>query len=483
MANLAITNVINISVATAQTGIGAYNTSNLALFSDEAYANTFGTLGYQIYLSPQQVGIDFGTASVTFQMATAVFSQQPNILAGGGYLVVIPLTVAQQTLAFSAAPASGTFVIDLGGGILAPTAAINWNDTATQIQTKIQAVAGYGLVTVTGSIASQSVVLKMNGLYGVRTLVAISSNTLNASISVTPTTSTAGQTIAAAISASVGLIQFFGVICTHSVAELGQTDLLAAAAVVQALNVISLWVSYNQADIAPGGMIDMLRSGSFTQARGLYYGTNAATTILQALAACQYMAAYAGLGLSTNFNGNNTTQTMHLKALATIQPDPTMTQSILTVALAAGADTYVSIQGLPKVFCSGLNSFYDQIYNLCWFVGALNVAGFNYLAQSSTKIPQTEPGMDGLKTAYRQVCEQAVTNQYAAPGTWTSSTTFGVQQDFLNNILQRGYYIYSVPVALQSAAARAARQAPLVQIALKQAGALHSSSVIVNVNA
>ena len=483
MANLAITNVINISVATAQTGVGAYNTSNLAIFSDEAYANSFGTLGYQIYLSPQQVGVDFGTSSRTYQMSLAVFSQQPNILAGGGYLVIIPLAVAVQTLAFSAAPASGVFVINLGGGVIAPTANINWNDSASVIQGKIQAVAGYSTVTVSGSIASQSLVLTMGGLYGVRTLVAITGNTLNASISITPTTTTAGQTIGAAITATTGLVQFFGIMVNHSTAEIGQTDMLAAAAVVQALNCIAFWVSYTQADINVGGMIDMLRSGSFTQSRGLYYGSNAATPVLQALAAIQFMSAYAGLGMSTNFNGSNTTQTMHLKSLATIQPDPTMTQTILALAIAAGADTYISIQGVSKTFCSGLNSFWDQVYNLCWFVGALQVAGFNYLAQSSTKIPQTEQGMDGLKSAYRAVCELGVTNQYLAPGTWTSSTTFGVQVDFLNNILQRGYYIYSVPVSQQSQTARAARQAPLVQIAAKQAGAIHSSSVIVNVNA
>lgn len=482
MSNLAITNVINISVATAQTGVGAYNTSNLALFTDEPSANTFGTLGYQIYLSPQQVATDFGTASKTFQMATAVFSQQPNILAGGGYLVVIPLVVAQQTLTFSAAPASGTFVIDLGGTTVSPTAAINWNDTAAQIQTKIQAVAGFGSVSVSGSISSTSLVLTMAGLYGARTLVAITSNTLNASITITPTTTTVGQSIGAAITASQGLVQYFGILNNHTVAEIGQTDLLAAAAIVQALNVIAIWVSFTQADIAPGGMIDMLRTGSFTQSRGLYYGATG-TVAQQWLATVQYAAAYAGLGLSTNFNGSNTTQTLHLKSLATIQPDPSMTQTILNVAVTAGADTYVSIQGVPKIFCSGTNNFWDQVYNLCWFVGALQVAGFNYLAQSSTKIPQTEQGMDGLKGAYRAVCEQGVTNQYLAPGSWTSSTTFGNQQDFLNNILQRGYYIYSVPIAQQAQSARAARQAPLVQIAAKQAGAIHSSSVIVNMNA
>jgi hypothetical protein len=118
-----------------------------------------------------------------------------------------------------------------------------------------------------------------------------------------------------------------------------------------------------------------------------------------------------------------------------------------------------------------------------WFVFALQVSGFNYLRQTGTKVPQTENGMDGLKGAYRSVCEQAVTNQYAAPGTWNSPVTFGNQADLIANVEQFGYYIYSTPIAQQLQADREERKAPLVQIALKEAGAIQSSTVVVNVNA
>src|SRR5690606_2514858 len=124
------------------------------------------------------------------------------------------------------------------------------------------------------------------------------------------------------------------------------------------------------------------------------------------------------------------------------------------LTVAAGADTYVSFQGSPSVNCAGSNRFFDQVYNLGWFIGALEIAGFNYLKQSSTKIPQTENGVDGLKGAYRAVCEQAVTNGYCAPGTWTSPTTFGNQANLLENVEQRGYYIYSQPISQQSQADR-----------------------------
>jgi hypothetical protein len=584
MANLALSNVINISAAQAQAGVNAFNTSNLALFTDDqpqaavqtvtfgavaasgsftlAFGGTTigslawnatlaaiqaavaavpaiaqvtvtgsiasqslvftwpgvlgpiptitvtanslqtsgsvaitlspvvtnagwsgGTLGYSLYVSPTGVATDFGSNSKTAQMAASIFSQQPNILAGSGELIVIPFAICKQTLTFSAAPTSGAFVATYNSN---SSASISWNSTPAAIQTILQAVPGLSQVQVTGSIASTVLTVWMYGVYGVNSLaIGTSSNTLNSSITITQAYGTTGESWGTAITRTQGLVSYFGCMVNELCSVIGQTDLLAAAAIIQALNnsCIGFAVSNLSADINPGGMIDLLRSSTDNNTRGLYYGDTTVVGGIAGINALLFMASYVGLGLSTNFNGSNTTQTMHLKSLATVSNDPTMTQTILNLAIAAGADTYPSLQGVPKVFCSGANSYYDQVYNLGWFVTALQVAGFNYLAQSSTKIPQTEPGMDGLKTAYRGVCQQGVANQYLAPGTWTSSTTFGVQQDFLNNIAQVGYYIWSQPVAQQSAAARAARQAPLVQIAAKQAGAVQSSSVIVYINA
>lgn len=372
---LQLTNVINISVSATPLGVSAFNTSNMALFTTETPDPVF-TPGYKIYLEPTEVGDDFGTSSTTYKMANAIFSQQPNILAGLGYLVVIPLEVS--------------------------------------------------------------------------------------------------ETLGAAVTRTSDLVQYFGLMSTQIET---QSDMLAAAAIVQPLNKIALFVQRSTAAIAPGGSLDLLRSGGFNKSRGIWYG---ASTDLEALVA---MASYGGRAFSVDFTGSATTSTMHLKDLTGVQPDPTITQTYLNEAVAAGADTYPSLQGVPKVFTSGENRFFDQIYNLEWFVGALKVAGFNYLAQSSTKVPQTEAGMDGLKGAYRTICQQAVNNGYVAPGSWTNPTTFGNQADLFKNIEQVGFYIYSSPIATQLQVDRAARRAPLVQIAIKEAGALQSSNVLIFVNA
>lgn len=372
---LSIANVVNISVSETPAGLGQFSTSNLALFTTETPLAGFGSDPFKIYLEPTEVGTDFGTSSITYAMALGVFSQAPNILAGGGYLVVIPYTAAETT--------------------------------------------------------------------------------------------------AAAITRTAGLVNYFGMMSTRIETE---SPLLAAAAAVQPLNKIAFFVQKTATTLDAGGTLDKIRTGGFTKSRGLFYGSTGDTEALV------MMSAYAGRALSVDFSGSNTTSTMHLKDLRTVQPDLSLTQTLLTKAKDAGADIYPSIQGVPKVFCSGTNKFFDQVYNLGWFVGNLQIAGFNYLAQSSTKVPQTEQGMDGLKGAYREVCQQGRSNQYLAPGRWTSPTTFGVQQDFFDNISQFGYYLYTAPIANQLQVDREARVAPLCQIAVKEAGAIHKSNVLIYVN-
>lgn len=374
---LDITNVITISLSAAQTGLGEYNVNNLAIFTGETPETSFGDLGYKIYKAPKEVGVDFGTTSITYKMALSVFAQTPNILNGNGYLVIIPF-------------ASGS------------------------------------------------------------------------------------ETLATAISRADSLVQFFGILSTK---DYDDEEVAASAAVVQTLNKILFVVSNSASDIAATGSFHDIAEAGYDKTRCLAY-LSATTEPAKIMA-----AAYAGRALSTEFEGSNTTSTMHLKDLVGVTADPTMTQTQLNLCQDCGADAYVNIAGVAKTFTSGANGFFDQVYNRCWFLGALEVAGFNALARVSTKVPQTEPGMTILKGAYRLVCDRAVRNGYCAPGAWNSADRFGDVEAMLRNIEEVGYYIYSLPVNQQAQTEREERKAPLIQIALKEAGAIHSSNVLVYINA
>lgn len=282
------------------------------------------------------------------------------------------------------------------------------------------------------------------------------------------------ETLADAINRTASLVQYFGILSTK---DYDATEVSDAAAVVQTMNKMMFVVSNSAADIAAAGSFHDISEAGYDKTRCLAYLSDT-TEPAKVMA-----AAYAGRALSTQFEASNTTQTMHLKDLIGVVADPTMTQTQLNLCQDCGADAYVNIAGVAKTFTSGANGFFDQVYNRCWFLGALEVAGFNALAKVSTKVPQTEPGMTILKGAYRLVCERGIRNGYLAPGAWNSADRFGDVEAMLRNIEEVGYYIYSLPVNQQAQTEREARKAPVVQIAVKEAGAIHSSNVIVYINA
>ena len=246
-----------------------------------------------------------------------------------------------------------------------------------------------------------------------------------------------------------------------------------ATAVNAENNKIQFVVSNVQSDIE--GVFTDIKNATLTKTRCLFYGGTAEQAKIM-------MASYASKAMSTIFEASLTTQTMHLKPLAGVLPDPVMTETLLSKCKLAGVDSYISIEGVACVFSTGANGFFDEVFNELWFVNAIQTAGFNYLRQTNTKIPQTENGMTGLKNAYAQVCVRGVNNGFIGAGSWTSSDTFGNPDLFKRNIETSGFYVYSMPVAQQTKAYREARKAPLVQIAVKTAGAIHSTNVMIYVN-
>lgn len=296
----------------------------------------------------------------------------------------------------------------------------------------------------------------------------------NGYLTIIPRTQTPSlESIEDAIVRTVNLVYYGGIIIDEL---LDGTTFATLTAYIQGLDKLFFYASSTKADFAPGGMLDLARTAGKTHARCLYYndGTPLDTQLMA--------AAYAARGMSTDFTGSNTASTMNLKVLTNISPDTTLDQTNVDAAIAAGVDVYVSIGGLSSLLTSGGNGWFDEIYNELWFKLALQTAGFNFLRASNTKIPQTEIGMDGLKNAYRVVCQQGVNNGFLAPGSWSSPDVFGNPQLLIQAVAGIGFYIYSSPISQQSQADREARQAPLVQIAAKAAGAIQKSNVIVAVN-
>lgn len=193
-------------------------------------------------------------------------------------------------------------------------------------------------------------------------------------------------------------------------------------------------------------------------------------------------AAYASRGLCVDFGGSNTTLTMQLKELANCEADPNATETLLAKAKAVGADMYVSVDGVPCVMSHGANEFFDNVYNDIWLKTALQVAGFNLLHTAGSKIPQTAAGLETLIAAYVEVLNRGIKNGAFAPGSWTLPVTFGDPVMLKQSVASVGYYVYATPITEQDQAERDERKAPFIQMAVKRAGAIHSSNILVYIN-
>ena len=487
---LPVSNIINVSITTTPSGLTEKNVNSLVLFTTETPSNIDI---FRTYVGANQVATDYGTSSVTAAMANAIFSQSPNIRTGTGRLVVIPLlasvsatqgTFTSSDITANLATLQGvsdgdlrvtidTVNYDLTG--LDFTGAANYTDVATILQTAI--VNGIvDPVSTTGvKITSKKV--------GLASDVALATNPTGSGTDVSGVgyfdqaagtevsgANASGETILEAITRTEGLVGYVPVITNL---EMEDAVITTTAAAIQAADRMFLHHVSSTADIA--GVSTTIKDAANTKTRILLYTPSLVEANL-------YKAAYAGRAFSVNFAGSNTSQTMQLKQLATIVPDTGINQTLYDLCKIAGCDIYVSFDGVPSVESTGGNDYFDNPYNDLALKFALETAGFNYLRQTNTKVPQTEQGMNGLKTAYENVCVRYVRNSVVAAGSWTSSETFGNPEIFKANVLNVGYYIYSLPITQQNSVDREARLAPLVQIAIKRAGAIHHSDVIVLVN-
>jgi hypothetical protein len=204
--------------------------------------------------------------------------------------------------------------------------------------------------------------------------------------------------------------------------------------------------------------------------------------------AVQYSSSspYAGASLfarqaSVNFLANNSTITLMYKA------EPGITAESLTETQASALKTkncnvFVNYNNSTAIIQWGVCSsgqYIDTIVGCDWLQNNVQIAVFNLLYTSTTKVPQTDAGVNQILTTVEACLAQAVVNGLVSPGVWTGPA-FGAI--ISGQTLTKGYYAYAPPISTQTAAARAARAAPAIQCAVKLGGAIHTANVMINVN-
>jgi hypothetical protein len=123
-------------------------------------------------------------------------------------------------------------------------------------------------------------------------------------------------------------------------------------------------------------------------------------------------------------------------------------------------------------------AYFDEMHGLDWLSNRVQNDVWNTL-YTQPKVPQTNPGVHTLVNAADGGLAQGVNNGLIAPGIWNAP---GFGELIQGDLLARGWYTFANLVETQAQSDREARIAPLIQIAVKLAGAIHFANVLINVN-
>lgn len=487
--NVPLSYTVNVNIATTPSGLGEVNTNTVCLFTNES---PLSVNPYIWAVNAQDVINEYGTDSLTAKMAQALFTPVPNLRTGNGQVLVFPY-----------------------GGVDATSGYIRTEEIDDEKITAFQAVANGKLTIAIDGTNNVLTGLDFTNVSKVEDIVEIlknqnldcdieveddkikiTSRTLGTSSTVELKTTTegggidisgedylgtpeaevegvkeTGETLSQAIARAEEVAYFGGILTTQLISRSG---IQGAARTVQGLDHV-----YYEAVTA---LHDISTLGELIKEAGLKKTRLVAKTDEGKVEAKIALATYTTIAQSSNYSANDTALTMNLKELTGVLPDYNINSTYYNLAKEHGVDIYASTEGLACVYSFDNGYYTDDATNLLWLKKALEVSGFNYLRKTNTKIPQTEQAMVGLKNAYETRCIQGVRNGIIGTGLkWNDSIPFGDPEEFQRNIEEKGYYIYSLPIAQQSQAEREGRIAPVVQIAIKLAGAIHNSNVIVQV--
>lgn len=202
---------------------------------------------------------------------------------------------------------------------------------------------------------------------------------------------------------------------------------------------------------------------------------------------CQYsenefaIASMFGRAFSVNFLANNSVITLMYKQEPSVTPQ-TLTTTQANILQDKRCNVFTSYVNDTSIIQYGVMSgpaWFDEIHGLDWLQDAIQTACYNLMYTSTSKIPQTDSGVNQFVNAIASAGDQAVANGLVAPGVWNAD---GFGQLTRGQYLKSGYYIYAQPIALQSQGDREARISPPIQAAFKLAGAIQEIDVIMNVN-
>lgn len=222
-----------------------------------------------------------------------------------------------------------------------------------------------------------------------------------------------------------------------------------------------------------GNVFSFMKAALYNRVLGIYSTTQggAAPNNIYSWAAAMGVA----MGLNTGLD--NSAFCLFGKALVGVVAEPLTQSQANTIAgfnQANGNNGNIYVNYGPYVTITqgmmGSGEFFDQVLGVDMLTAGIQFAVADLLFELN-KIPQTDAGETQLIHAVNQACQVQVQQGWIAPGVWTGIDIINLET---GDALPSGFLAQAYPYSTQLAAARAARQAMPIYLAVILAGAVQS---------
>lgn len=493
-----ITNIINVALI-PEGQAAARDSMNVACLMTSEQGVLSSAERFRAYRSAQAVEADWGTASAVSQYAATFFSTQPNAVNFGGSLIVGFYRGQEETVAATAAsltgvqlsePATlqtlntidnGSFNVEIDGveqtvASLDFHTATSFDDVAETIDAELTGATfehanGRFILTssTTGATSTLGYFTPEGAGEFIGDILALSDGSGASLVQGAAEEVLTVEDKVEGLSAVKAEVNFKGVAFIDRVLD-AEVPTIAAWAGANSVLVYNVFTGSTYLEVSTDNPVWQVRLASQNEFRCLF--SKAGNRKL----AVTYMAR----AHTVKFNAENSAITMNLKTLSV--PAEEYSQTEIDSAYRVGLDIYTSVKDVPVVLTSPANDFVDNVYNLIAFVDAVQTDMFNLLSLTGTKIPQTRRGVQQLIDQGEKTTRGFVRAGVFAPGTWSSPDSFGNIEVFNRAIEEDGFYWLAGSLADQPQSDRQERKSPVLQAAVKNAGAIHKVDVIINFN-
>ena len=456
MANgLSVSSVVSVSVSMSAKAASERDFGVGLILGDSNTIDTEERL--RLYTDIDSVAEDFGTTAPEYLAAVAYFSADPAPdqcyigrwakTATSGTLKGRILGTADQNIELFKAITNGGFSVNIDGSPKTLSAIDLQNETNLNgVASKIQAALDSAGTCVWNG---QQFVIQSLSTGATSTVTSVSSTQLSQLMGLdsgtTSVPGSAAETLLEAVTILADMSDdWYGLL---PVAETDDQSLIDVANFIAATSTSRIMgITTQETDVLNASSSTDIASGLKSQQNNRVFVQYSS---FSPYAAC---AAF-GRAFTVNFNGQNTTITLKFKQETGIQPE-ILTATQANTLKAKNCNVFAQYSNDTAIIQEGVMSggwFFDERHGLDWLQNTIQTAIWNLLYTSTTKIPQTDAGVNRIVSVIESRLNQGVVNGLIAPGVWNGDP-FGALNT--GDTLTAGYYVYAPPVASQSQSAR-----------------------------